>query len=192
MMDSQRRRHQIFKCFRKESMCMWHLGTGLFHAKKSKPRSSKLMINLMLWMYLEYLEILQSEHHLINSFFHICFDVKLYWKTCKNRRTDPVFEAERIWSIFSVCLVLGTEREFEPERQTEQADKVHYSVCVHTSIVQQLLQALREQQVSQSLHFGLQLSDQFGIWIFIDHSVTANLFGTVSISGTEPDRIRLY
>ena len=52
-----------------------------------------------------------------------------------------------------------------------------------TSVVQQLLQALGEQQVPQSFHLGLQLSDQFGVWIFVDHGVTADLFGAVSISG---------
>lgn len=50
-----------------------------------------------------------------------------------------------------------------------------------TGVVQQLLQALREQQVPQPLHLGLQLPDQFGVWILVDHGVTADLFGAVSV-----------
>lgn len=59
--------------------------------------------------------------------------------------------------------------------------------CVLTRVVQQLLQTLREQEVPEPFHLSLQLSDQFGVWIFVDHCVTADLFGTVSIPAATPE-----
>ena len=55
---------------------------------------------------------------------------------------------------------------------------------MYTSVVQQLLQALGEQQVSQPFHFVLQLSDQFGVRIFVDDGVAADLFGAVGVPET--------
>lgn len=47
------------------------------------------------------------------------------------------------------------------------------------------LNALCMQDFPQFSHLFLEFSDDFGIWIFIDHSLTYNLLGSVSISNTE-------
>jgi len=58
---------------------------------------------------------------------------------------------------------------------------------VNGTVVQQLLQALGEQQAPQPLHLPLQLPDQFGVWIFVDDGVAADLLCTVSVPGTTSD-----
>lgn len=67
---------------------------------------------------------------------------------------------------------------------------VNMSQCVHTSVVQQLLQALGVQQVPQPAHLGLQLSDQLGVGIFVDHGVAADLLGAVGVPVMTSARVR--
>ncbi|TNN64298.1 hypothetical protein EYF80_025549 [Liparis tanakae] len=47
--------------------------------------------------------------------------------------------------------------------------------------------ALGEQEAPQPLHLPLQLPDQFGVWIFVDDGVAADLLCTVSVPGTTSD-----
>lgn len=58
-----------------------------------------------------------------------------------------------------------------------------YYLCIRTCSVQKLLQALGEQQVPQSLHLRLQLPDQLGVRVLVDHGVAADLFGAVGVPG---------
>lgn len=46
----------------------------------------------------------------------------------------------------------------------------------------QSAQALGQQQISEAVHFLLQLSDQASVRILVNHSITADLLRSVSIS----------
>lgn len=59
-----------------------------------------------------------------------------------------------------------------------------------TGVVQQLVEALGEQQVPQPVHLRLQLPDQFGVGIFVDDGVAADLFGAVRIPAGGSDMTR--
>lgn len=51
----------------------------------------------------------------------------------------------------------------------------------HTLVVDELVQALSKEEAPQSFHFPFQLSDQFGVGVFVDDGITADLLGSVGV-----------
>lgn len=68
---------------------------------------------------------------------------------------------------------------------------IHRCVCQeHCTLTLLHLNALGLEQVPQFLYLLLELPDEFGISVLVDHSLAHNLLGTIRIAMNQRERIR--